>query len=145
MKFVSDILPIVSRRVQAIRYLTDDPDVNTQLDMLLTELQQYEFDHLEFPQKEGQEEKEKEHPDEWYYGMIPAHCSKEELLNIMTKGVIKFRQTHGEKYDEDMENVLDSWFEHDAIRESQFDHLIPAEDFEDFTKKVLEQSKMIEI
>ena len=82
------------------------------------------------------------HEDSWYYGEIPAGCTREQLALIIARGVVKWQQDEL-KYtgiesplSELIEMALDEWFKHDEDGENKFAHLIPEEESDDFFEDV---------
>lgn len=87
--------------------------------------------------------------DAWYYGRIPDDCTREMLVTIMAKALIKYQEEQemwtgeAEPFSQIAE-IMNSWFEHDMIREDEFDHLVPdEEDFDNFGSLVLQEIKNI--
>lgn len=79
------------------------------------------------------EEKE----DSWYYGHIPDGITFTDLVNYMRAGVLKYKQEHKGVTKDELEEVLESWLEHDANTEDRFDHLVPEDRIDEFMEKVL--------
>lgn len=81
--------------------------------------------------------------DSWYYGEIPARCTREQLVDIMARALLKFRQdedhyTGVNSSLADISEVMERWFEHDWNGPDNFDHLVqPDEDYDNFTNSVI--------
>jgi hypothetical protein len=79
--------------------------------------------------------------DEGYYGKIPANVTLEQLKYILAKGLRAYKadaMAHGYvETDENLEGLLDAWFEHDQIREDKFDHLVTDDISEQFYSDVM--------
>jgi dsRNA-specific ribonuclease len=77
--------------------------------------------------------------DDWYYGKIPQNCSRDQLVNIMAKALLKFQEDQKKwtgKQDtlEEVAQMLDLWFEHDSNGKNKFAHLVPEDDIEQIDK-----------
>ena len=89
--------------------------------------------------------------DEWYYGEIPADCTRQRLVKIMAKALLKFQED--EKLWTDLEDDLsqiaadrigfwlmaDSW----ECEYALFAHLVPDEEYKDFTAEVVAKAERI--
>jgi hypothetical protein len=78
--------------------------------------------------------------DDYYIGKIPAKCTYEGLVKIMTKALTKFRKEYHEGEDvkyEDVIKIMDLWFEHDANMENKFNHLVKDERYDEFEQDIL--------
>jgi hypothetical protein len=78
--------------------------------------------------------------DDYYIGKIPAKCTYEGLVKIMTKALTKFRKEYHEGEDvkyEDVIKIMDLWFEHDANMENNFNHLVKDERYDEFEQEIL--------
>jgi hypothetical protein len=78
--------------------------------------------------------------DDWYIGEIPEECKYPQLVKIMASALIKFRRDHHKGEDvkyEDVINIMDLWFEHDANMENKFNHLVKDERYDEFQDEVL--------
>lgn len=80
--------------------------------------------------------------DAYYYGEIPEDITKQQLVEIMKEGILKLQTEYYEKEnkylnEEEVGEILDRWFEHDANDNDEFDHLVPEDEFEDFINLVV--------
>jgi hypothetical protein len=78
------------------------------------------------PEVNHQSDEEPER-DDYYYGDIPSNITKDSLVGIMVKGLLKYRKEYvPDATSEDLINLLDGWFEHDDNnKSSKFSHLVP--------------------
>ena len=78
--------------------------------------------------------------DDYYIGKIPAKCTYDGLVKIMTKAITKFRKEYHQGEDvkyEDVIKIMDLWFEHDANMENKFNHLVKDERYDEFEQDIL--------
>jgi hypothetical protein len=79
--------------------------------------------------------------DTQYYGKIPAKITIYQLEVILANGLKAYKAdalAHGILVDnEELEGLLDAWFEHDSNKDNKFDWLVTDEDAEQFFTDVL--------
>jgi hypothetical protein len=85
--------------------------------------------------------------DIYYYGKIPKDIDEKKLIDIMADALYKYyTELHKVENIVDTKyikaysgDIMDRWFEHDANGKDKFDHLIPEDEFENFTNDVVKR------
>ena len=106
------------------------------------EIRNKKYGNYSEPESDSDEE---EFPcDTFFYGSLDDKVvSLDELTNIMTKGLKKFKdymlEKEGEEMlPEDLCHTLDLWCQHDSERSNYFDHLIDGPvSFDNFSVNVI--------
>lgn len=81
--------------------------------------------------------------DTFYYGAIPENCTREQLVEVMAKGVVKFYEheklcTGKAPKLRKVVEIVDAWFEHE-----DFEELVSEDEYEAFEKEVLARARSI--
>lgn len=80
--------------------------------------------------------------DKWYYGEIPKNLTYERLIEYIRAGVLKYIQDRDTVEStpvtgDEIYEVVNRWFEHDANTENRFDYIVPRRTFNHFLYKIL--------
>ena len=86
--------------------------------------------------------------DEYYYGDIPPDLTFKKLQKIMKNGIIKYKKEAG-LYNEilsrkDLADVLERWFEHDSNTNDYFDYIVDEDEYDTFSRNVIENAFLIQ-
>ena len=95
----------------------------------------------------GFDEEEESPPDTWFYGELTEPVKDvDTLTNIMVEGIRKFKKyLEVSELEEVCENdelssTIDSWFDHDSLRNNYFDELVKEDEFDAFCSRVISQA-----
>ena len=93
------------------------------------------------------DEEEESPPDTWFYGELTEPVKDvDALTKIMVEGIKRFKKyLEVSELEEVCENdelssTIDSWFDHDSLRNKYFDEIIKEDEFDAFCSKVISQA-----
>ena len=93
------------------------------------------------------DEEEESPPDTWFYGELTEPVKDvDALTKIMVEGIKRFKKyLEVSELEEVCENdelssTIDSWFDHDSLRNKYFDELIKEDEFDAFCSRVISQA-----
>tara|TARA_B110000259_G_scaffold176492_1_gene212699 strand:+ start:2618 stop:3109 length:492 start_codon:yes stop_codon:yes gene_type:complete len=82
--------------------------------------------------------------DQFFYGKLTESVKNiDTLVEIMSNGIKSYKKHMETKNDTatiDFADILDSWFDHDNLRNNYFDHLLKDKDFDKFAEVVISKA-----
>ena len=107
-----------------------------------------EKEHEKFVEEVKAFDEEEESPsDSWFYGELTEPVKDvDALTKIMVEGIKRFKKyLEVSELEEVCENdelssTIDSWFDHDSLRNNYFDELIKEHEFDAFCSRVISQA-----
>lgn len=89
-------------------------------------------------------EEEEMPEDQYFYGKLTEPVKDiDTLIEIMSNGIKsynKYAETRNDISIIDFADIIDSWFDHDSVRNDYFDHLLKNNDFDKFTEDVISKA-----
>ena len=82
--------------------------------------------------------------DNYFYGKLTESVENiDTLVEIMSNGIKLYKNYMDSRNDTgiiDFADILDSWFDHDSVRNDYFDHLLKNKDFDKFAEVVISKA-----